>query len=221
MAERRQKPQVKQDRTCGGARWNMPDSKGARCRLSSVNLRASSTMAKSRETTWNDIKAELVQFDRLGLLGLLKDLHALRPENRAFLSARLGVGSDPLAPYKMTISRWIYPDLMKGQDVSVSKAKKAIADYRKAIGRPDGMAELCIHYCEEAARLVGDCGIDDQAYYSALVRVFDQGLTQAVALPTPERDRMLERLDVVRGSLSGLGWGVSDNVNDIWHDRVD
>lgn len=55
-------------------------------------------MAKPQETTWNDIKAELAQFDCSGLLGFLKDLHALRPENRAFLSARLGVGSDPLAP---------------------------------------------------------------------------------------------------------------------------
>ena len=178
-------------------------------------------MAKLRETTWNDIKAELAQFDRLGLLGLLKDLNALCPENNAFLSARLGVGNDPLAPYKKTISRWIYPDLMKGQNVSVSKAKKAIAEYRKAIGRAEGMAELCIHYCEEAARLIGDCGIDDQAYNSALVRMFDHGLTQAIALPTAERDRKLERLDAVRGSLRGVGWGVSDNMNEIWHDRVD
>ena len=37
-------------------------------------------MVKPRETTWNDIKAELLQFDRTGLLGLLKDLYALRPE---------------------------------------------------------------------------------------------------------------------------------------------
>ena len=178
-------------------------------------------MVKSRETTWSDLKAELAQFDRNGLLVLLKDLHALRPENRAFLAARLGVGSDPLTPYKKVISRWIYPDLMKGQDVSVSKAKKAIADYRKAIGRPEGMAELCIFYCEEATRLVGDCGIDDEAYYSALVRMFEQGLTRATELPTAERDTMLKRLDAVRGSLRGVGWGVSDVLNEIWHDRVD
>jgi hypothetical protein len=178
-------------------------------------------MAKPRETTWNDIKAELAQFDRNGLLVLLKDLHALRAENRAFLAARLEVGSDPLMPYKKLISRWIYPDLMRGQHVSVSKAKTAIADYRKAIGRPEGMVELCILYCEEAARLVGDCGIEDEAYYSALVRMFEQGLTRATELPTAERDKMLRRLDTVRGALRGIGWGVSDVVNEIWHDRVE
>jgi hypothetical protein len=178
-------------------------------------------MAKPRETTWHAIKAELAQFDRSGLLGLLKDLHALHPENRAFLSARLGVGGDPLVPYKKAISRWIYPDLMKGQDVSVSKAKKAIADYRKAVGRPQGMAELCVFYCEEATRLVGDCGIDDEAYYSALVRMFEQALMRATELPTNECNAMLKRLDAVRDSLRGIGWGVSDVLSEIWHDRVD
>ena len=55
-------------------------------------------MAKPRETTWSDLKAELARFDRTGLLGLLKDMYALRPENRAFLAAQLGVGSAPLTP---------------------------------------------------------------------------------------------------------------------------
>ena len=177
-------------------------------------------MVKPRGTTWRDLRTSLAQFDRTGLLGLLKDLYALRPENRAFLDARLGVGSDPLTPFKQVISRWIYPDFMKGQDVSVAKAKKAITDYRKAVGRPEGMAELCIFYCESAARLVGDCGMEDEAYYSALVRMFEQGLSHAAALPPAERDKMFERLDAVRGSLRGIGWGVSDAVNEFWHDRV-
>ena len=176
-------------------------------------------MVKSRGSSWSDLKAELAQFDRTGLLGLLKDLYALRPENRAFLAARLGVGSDPLSPYKIVISRWIYPDLMRGQDVSVAKAKKAIADYRKAVGRPEGMAELCIFYCEEATRLLGDCGMEDEAYYSALVRMFEQALSVLAELAVAERDEMLKRLDAVRGSLHGTGWGVSDAMNEIWHDR--
>ena len=178
-------------------------------------------MVQPPEATWSELKAKLAQFDRAGLLGLLKDLRALNPANRAFLAARLGVGSDPLTPFKNVISRWIYPDLTKGQDVSVAKAKKAIANYRKAIGRPEGMAELCIFYCEEAARLVGDCGIDDEAYNSALVRMFEHGLTQAAKLPTADRDKMHARLDVVRSSMRDFGWGVSDAMNEIWHSRVD
>jgi hypothetical protein len=48
---------------------------------------------------------------------------------------------------------------MKGQPVSVSKTKKAIADYEKAIGRPDGIAELSIFYCEEAFGFLESCSI--------------------------------------------------------------
>jgi hypothetical protein len=139
----------------------------------------------------------------------------LRPENRAFLAARLGVGSDSLIQFKKIISRWIHPDLMKGQDVSVAKAKKAIADYRKAIGRPAGMAELCIFYCEETAQLVGDCGLEDEEDNSALVCTLEKSLTQAAELQTAERYKMLNRLDAVRVSLRGNDWGVSDAMNEI------
>lgn len=68
-------------------------------------------MGKAREKTWNDIKAELAHVDRAGLVGLLKDLHALRPENRAFLAARFSVGSDPLVPFQKEISRGLTPTL--------------------------------------------------------------------------------------------------------------
>jgi len=46
---------------------------------------------------------------------------------------------------------------MKKPTHMVSKAKKAIADYKKAIGRPDGMAELSIFYCEEAFGFLESC----------------------------------------------------------------
>jgi hypothetical protein len=52
---------------------------------------------------------------------------------------------------------------MKGQPISVSKAKKAIADYKKAIGRPAGMAELSIFYCEEAFGFLESCSMEDES----------------------------------------------------------
>lgn len=96
---------------------------------------------KSASPTWADVRAFLLRFDRAGLQELIQDLYAANKDNQAFLHARFGLGPDPLGPYKATISRWINPDLMKNETVSVSRAKKAIADYDKAIGRPAGMGQ--------------------------------------------------------------------------------
>src|SRR5262249_23304083 len=68
--------------------------------------------------SWKAIKAALQSFDRAGLLGLVQDLYSLDKGNKAFLHARLGLGPEHLAAYRAIISRWICPDLMKGQFVS-------------------------------------------------------------------------------------------------------
>src|SRR5262252_2657679 len=85
---------------------------------------------KIASPTWIDVKTALLTFDRAGLLGLMQDLYAATKDNQAFLHARLGLGDDQLRPYKASVSRWICPN--PNQAVSVSKAKKAIADYKKA-----------------------------------------------------------------------------------------
>jgi hypothetical protein len=69
------------------------------------------------------------------------------------------------------ISRCICPDLMRGQALSVSKAKKAIADYKKAIGEPAGLTELSIFYCEEAFSFLESCAFEDERYFVALIRM--------------------------------------------------
>jgi hypothetical protein len=59
--------------------------------------------AKNAKPTWRDVKAELEGFDRTGLLGLIKDLHGASRDNEAFLFARLGLGTDPLQPYNLSL----------------------------------------------------------------------------------------------------------------------
>jgi len=177
--------------------------------------------AKDAKPTWRDVKAELDGFDRAGLLGLIKDLHGASRDNEAFLSARLGLGTDPLEPYRKAISRWICPDVMKGQSVSIAKAKKAISDYKKAAGLPQGVAELSVFYCEAALDLLSWCGMDDEGYYSALVHMFEQALTAVDGLLASERTSFYERLDSVRSAASNLGSGVKDAFDDLWYSRVE
>ncbi len=176
--------------------------------------------AEKAKPTWRDVKAELDRFDRVGLLGLIKDLHGASRDNEAFLHARLGLGPDPLEPYRKTISRWICPDVMKGQNVSIAKAKKAISDYKKAIALPQGVAELSIFYCEQALSLLSWCSMDDEGYHAALVRMFEQALTAVERLPASERGPLYGRLDPLRSQAGSLGWGVKDEFDELWHSIV-
>ena len=120
-----------------------------------------------------------------------------------------------MEPYKATIDRWVCPDVLRNQDISVAKAKMAISDYKKAIGRPEGLAELTVFYCGSCINLLGYCGMDDEGYFNALVRMFEQALKTIVALEPSRQDAFVERLECVRNEGNNWGWGVGDDMDDL------
>jgi len=166
--------------------------------------------SSSKKPTWSDLKRQLVDLDHPALLGLIQDLYTASKENQAFLHARFALSEDVLTPYKATIHRWVCPDVMRNQDVSVAKAKKAISDYRKAVGRPEGIAELSVFYCESCVELLQFCGMDNEGYFSALVRMFAQALGTIQKLDPELQDQFLGRLDDVMREGHNWGWGVGD-----------
>ena len=166
--------------------------------------------SKNASPTWSDVRTVLLDFDRAGLRGLVQDLYTASKDNQAFLHARLGLGHDQLQPFKASISRCICPDLMKDQPISVSKAKKAIADYKKAVGHLEGMAELSLFYCEEAFGFIESCSIEDESYFAALIRMYGRSLEFVSRLPPAKRTTYLERLDNLRSRGRNVGWGVEE-----------
>jgi hypothetical protein len=188
-------------------------------RLFPTRRRRVHTVAEEKHSpTWIDVKASLLAFDRAGLLGLIQDLYGVSRDNEAFLHARLGLGRDQLEPYKARISKLICPDIMRNEPVSVSRAKKAIADYKKAVGRPEGLAELSIFYCEEALSFLESCSMEDESYFVALIRMYDRALMFVSNLAPAERAPYLKRLDMLRPRSRYVGWSVEDNLNELWHD---
>src|SRR3954467_12081860 len=173
--------------------------------------------AKPKQTspTWRDVKGKLAEFDRVGLFGIIQDLYAASKSNQTFLHARFGLGGDVLAPCKAIIDRWLWPDPIKNQDTSVAAAKKAITDYRKAAGQPEGLAELMVFYCERAAGFSNEYGLDDGGYYDALVRMFEQALKVSITLADAQRHAMLKRLDSVRAGSRNFGYGVDYALDDL------
>src|SRR4051812_35323223 len=148
--------------------------------------------------SWTDVKAKLASFDRPGLLGLLQDLYAAHKDNQTFLHTRFGLGADVLEPYRETLDRCLWPDVLRNQDTSVVKAKQAISSYRKAVGEPAGLAELMAFYCERAAGFCRDVGYQNDSYFDALVRMFDEALKLIAQLPAGGRNALIARLDRVR-----------------------
>ncbi len=170
-------------------------------------------MATKKTTpSWINVKAKLSDFDRAGLLSLVQDLYTASKDNQAFLHARLHLGDDALKPYMATIDRWLWPDVFKNQDHSVVKAKKAIADYKKALGAPAGQAELMVFYCERASGFARDVGLPDDGYGEALVRMFEQALKVIASVPENQREALLVRLDSVCDASDAIGYGVGDNM---------
>jgi hypothetical protein len=170
---------------------------------------------KKAASTWSDVKARLADFERADLLSLVQDLYATSKDNQAFLHARLHLGEDVLKPYKATMARWLWPDGFKNQDTSVAKAKKAIADYKKASGTVDGLAELMVVYCEQAAGFCGQVALDDEGYLIALVRMFGQALKGIAELPPEQRKALRVRLDAVRSACDPMGYGVAEDMDDL------
>ena len=173
--------------------------------------------------TWEEVKAELASFDRAALLAVLQTLYAASEGNRSFLHARFGLGQDPLRPYKKIIDRWLWPDVFRGEETSVSRAKRAITNYKKASGDPEKLAELMVYYCEQAAGFCRDVGHQDAAYCDALVRMFEQALRTTIGLAANSgtiRNRLLGTLDHVRSIGRQIGYGVGDNMDVLFAEFV-
>ena len=168
---------------------------------------------KKNPVRWSDVKTSLAAVDRAGLLSLVQDLYGASKDNQVFLHARFALGEEVLKPYKVIIDRWLWPDVFKNQDTSVSKAKKAIADYKKAIGLPAGLTELMVFYCERAADFSHEYGLQDESYFNALVRMFEQALKNSLTVSTEQRNQFFVRLGAVRAICHDLGYGVGDDMD--------
>lgn len=172
----------------------------------------SNNPSKEKKPTWRDVKQHLADFDRAALLGLVQDLYQANKDNQTFLHARFSLAGDNLQPYKKTIERWVCPDVIRNQPISVSKAKKAISDYKKAVGSPEGMAELSVFYCESCMNFLDTCGMDDESYFDALLRMLEQSLQAIQQLETEQQTPFIERLSRLRCQSHQYGYGVEEDI---------
>ncbi len=169
---------------------------------------------RTAKLNWSSVKRELGNLERNELLNLIRDLYQASKDNQIFLHTRLGQGADVLKPYKATIQRWMCPDIFRNQDYSISKAKKAISDYKKAEGKVENLAELSLYFCEQAMEFLYDCGLDDEGYYDSLALMFDNALKLISRLETEMQDAYLGRIMEVWYKSKSYGYFLPDLMAD-------
>ena len=127
---------------------------------------------------WSDVKRKLADLEKPRLLNLLSDLYALNSENRDFFHARFTVGEDPLDAYKKIIRDCMYPDLMDNEPILISRAKKAISQYKRATGNSLGIIELMVFFVEQGNEFTLEYGDIDGDFYSSLERMFEKAVIE-------------------------------------------
>lgn len=167
--------------------------------------------------SWKDIRSLLADLPHDKLLATVQDLYKFRKENRDFLHTRFLKGIMGLDEYKATIQKYMYPKepWKPGHDVSLSKAKKAISDYRKAVKDPYGLIELMIFYVECGTGFSLEFGDMDEPFYSSLESVFAQVLTLLKPYPLEEIDCYVVKLKDIVYQTRHMGWGYHDALSDM------
>lgn len=166
-----------------------------------------------KAASWRDIKAILSQQNPQELLKLIRDLYALRPENKDFIHARFLISEETLQPYKAIIGASFYPiDTLSAS--RLAQGRKAINDYKKAANDPLGTLELMLHYVECGTQLAVDVGDIAKWYYASLTSMFDQVLKTLQHSDKDTIDHFLPRLKTIVNLAEGIGWGYYDNLSE-------
>ncbi len=169
---------------------------------------------KQNNGTWSEVKLKVADMSQKDLVKLIGDLYRLSRENQAFLHARFSVGQDPLAPYKNTIEKCMYPNVYSDKPVQVhiSEAKRAVSGYSKAIGDEIGEAELMTFFVERGNSFTVDYGDMDEDFYYALESMYRRAIDNVLSVPPEQRDDFQGRLRDIMTSSGSIGFGYHDTL---------
>lgn len=173
---------------------------------------------KSRRASWTDVKQAVASLDSKELIQLISSLYDLSKGNRDFLHARFSIGNDPIAPYKKIIDDCIFPDVWRNKPIQISVAKKAIAEYSKAVGDPKGEAELMTFFIECGNSFTLQFGDIDENFYDALLRMYARAIDKVLSLPYEEQQHFRARLRTIMVTSDKIGWGYHDGLCEQYYD---
>src|SRR5947199_7247850 len=153
--------------------------------------------AKQKPDGFRVYRAALLKYRTSELVQLIGELYRLSRENRRFLSARLGDGSQQMDAYRQLVADAMFPDpLRKGAQVRIADAKKAISQYERATGDGAGTLDLMLTFVEQGTAFAADVGYGDDAFFSSLEDMLSRTLERfrksPSDIPQPIQPRLID-----------------------------
>ncbi|MCL4529108.1 MAG: hypothetical protein M1282_06820 [Chloroflexi bacterium] len=169
--------------------------------------------------SWIEIDNQLKERSVDDLIKLLKGLHDLSPQNKAWLSAKLlPVVQDTkyLEDCRRKVANYVYKET-KGMPSMprFREAKKIISEYRKSTSDLRGTLDLMLTYVERGHAFTNDFGDIDEPFYNKLINMLEHFAVELCRSPAKYELYVLfrSRLMAMRKT-SDIGWGYGDFVQD-------
>ncbi len=166
--------------------------------------------------TWSTVKSAVAKLSSSELLSLVAELYRLSKQNQAFLHARYADADAAMEDCKKIVSECLYPDMQRDRPLQVAKAKKAVADFCKAVANPALHAVLMVFFLEQGNTFTVEYGDIDAGFYEALLAMAQRAVNSICGLPKEKQKPFTVRIAMVVRSSSGIGWGYHDELAEIY-----
>jgi hypothetical protein len=169
--------------------------------------------------SWTEIEKQLRDLPLDDVIKLMKGLHDLSPQNKAWLRAKvLPVAQDAkyLEACRTKIVRCVYKET-KGipHMPRFSDAKKIISEYRKSTSDLRGTLDLMLTYVERGHAFTNDFGDIDEPFYDKLINMLEHFAVELRRSPAKYElyELFRSRLIAMRKT-SDIGWGYGDFIQE-------
>lgn len=168
-----------------------------------------------KKPSWSDIKNSIVGYSHAELIALIKDLYSINAQTKTFLQSRFSTGMDALNPYIEIVESALVPD--RNGSIKIAKAKKAISDYTKAVGDPEGILELMLIFVESGIESTSDFCDSCADYYPPLELMYEKALRLVLTMDKKTIDDYYDRFKEIAASTDYIGWGFDDSIKHLFY----
>lgn len=169
--------------------------------------------------SWTEIEKQLRELSVDEVIRLVKGIHDLSHQNKAWLRAKLLPVAQDTKYFEdccRKVVNYVYRETSGIPPMPrFREAKKIIADYRKSTGDLRGTLDLMLTYIERRHEFTLDFGDIDEPFYTALENMLERFAMELRRSPAKYElyEQFRPRLMAIREN-TAIGWGYGDFVRE-------